>query len=122
MRPWVTGTCIALAVAFPAVVVAQILDAVLDDGLPAIVTVVLVAVVLAGPVVGASLTGRRASSPIVGIAIGATCLFLISGFGSLLRAAADESTTLTLVPFLTVVGGLLGLVGDLAARAGRTRP
>jgi hypothetical protein len=121
MRAWVTGTCIALAVAFPAVVVAQILDAVLDDGLPAVVTVVLVAVVLAGPVVGASLTGR-ASSPLVGIAIGATCLFLISAFGSLLRAAADESTTLTLVPLLTVVGGLLGLVGDLAARAGRTRP
>ena len=68
------------------------------------------------------LTGRRASSPLVGIAIGATCLFVISGFGSLLRAAADESTTLALVPLLTVVGGLLGLVGDLAVRAGRTRP
>ncbi|MFL6205677.1 MAG: hypothetical protein ACJ739_10035 [Acidimicrobiales bacterium] len=121
MRRWVLGTAVALAVAFPAVVVARILDAVLDDGLPAALTIALVAMVLAGPVVGGLVAGRRPGSGPVGIAIGATCLFLISSFGVLLRAAADESVAAYTIPLLTVLGGLLGLVGDLAARAGRTR-
>ena len=121
MRAWVMGTCVALAVAFPAVVVAQILDSVLDDGLPAVLTVVLIAVVLAAPVVGASMAGRTHDGGPVGIAIGATSLFVITGFAALLRTAADESVAGYTIPALTVLGGLLGLVGDLAARAGRTR-
>jgi hypothetical protein len=115
------GTCVALAVAFPAVVVAQILDSVLDDGLPAVLTVVLIAVVLAAPIVGASTAARTHGGGPVGIAIGATSLFVITGFAALLRSAADESIAASTIPVLTVLGGLLGLVGALVARAGRTR-
>jgi hypothetical protein len=121
MRAWVTGTCAGLAVAFPAVVVAQILDAVLDDGRPALVTVLAIAVILAGPVVGAYLAGRQDRSGLIGIAIGATCLFVIAGFGALRRGVADEDVAIWTVPALTVVGGVLGLIGALAGQAGRTR-
>ena len=121
MRAWVTGTCAGLAVAFPAVVVAQILDAVLDDGRPAVVTVLAIAVILAGPVVGAYLAGRQDRSGLVGIAIGATCLFVIAGFGALRRGVADEDVAIWTVPALMVVGGVLGLIGALAGQAGRTR-
>ena len=123
MRAWVTGTCVALAVAFPAVVLAQILEAVLDDGRPGWLTVLLIAVVLAGPVVGASAVGRRDASGLIGIAIGATCLFVIAGFGAIRRGVADEDVALWTVPALMVLGGLLGLIGALVAQAqaGRTR-
>ena len=121
MRAWVTGTCVALAVAFPAVVIARILDALIDGDLPAVVTVIVVAVVLAGPVVGGYAAGRTDPRGPVGIASGATCLLLIAGFGALLRAVADESVAVYTIPLLTVLGGLLGFVGDLAARAARTR-
>ena len=121
MRAWVTGTCIALAVSFPAVVVARILDAVLDDDRPALITVLLVAVVLAGPVVGAAMVGRGGTSAVVGFAIGATCLFVIAGFGAILRGLEDEDVTAWTVPALAGIGGVLGSVGAVAARAGRTR-
>ena len=121
MRAWVRGTCVGLAVAFPAVVVAQILDAVLDDGLPAVLTVVVIAIILAGPVVGAFAAGRRDRSGLLGIAIGATCLFVIAGFGALRRAVADDGVEVWTVPALTVLGGVLGSIGALAASAGRTR-
>ena len=121
MQEWVRGTCVGLAVAFPAVVLAQILDAVLDDGLPAILTVVVIAVVLAAPVVGAFVAGRRDRSGLLGIAIGATCLFVIAGFGALRRGVADEEVQVWTVPALTIVGGVLGLIGALAAPPGRTR-
>ena len=122
MRAWVTGTSIGLAVAFPAVVVAQILDAILDDGRPALVTVLLLAVVLAGPVVGAFVAaGRRDRGLLVGVAIGATCLFVIAGFGALRRGVADEDVELWTVPALTIIGGVLGAVGVLGSRAARTR-
>ena len=122
MRAWVMGTCVALAVSFPAVVVAQILDALLDDDVPAVVTVLLTAVILAGAVVGAFVAGRRDRSGLVGIAIGATCLFVIAGFGALRRGVADEDVAGWTVPALTVLGGLLGLIGALMGRpTGRTR-
>jgi len=122
MRAWVTGTCTALAVAFPAVVVAQILDAILDDGRPALVTVLLLAVILAGPVVGAFVaTGQRTRGLLIGVAIGATCLLVIAGFGALRRGVADEDVELWTVPALTIVGGVLGTVGALGSRAARTR-
>ena len=121
MRAWVLGTGVALAVAFPAVVVAQIVDAVLDDGRPSWLTVLLIAVVLAGPVVGAAAAGRQDASGLIGIAIGATCLFVIAGFGAIRRSVDDDDVALWTIPALMVVGGLLGLVGGLAAQAGRTR-
>ena len=123
MRAWVTGTCIGLAVAFPAVVAAQILDAILDDGRPALVTVLLLAVILAGPVVGAFVAaGRRDDRGLlIGVAIGATCLFVIAGFGALRRGVADEDVELWTVPALTIIGGVLGAVGVLGSRAARTR-
>jgi len=117
----VLGTGVALAVAFPAVVVGQIVDAVLDDGRPGWVTVVVVAVVLAGPVVGAAVAGDRDASGLIGIAIGATSLFIVSAFGVVRESVADEDVALWTVPLLTVLGGLLGLIGSLAAQAGRTR-
>ncbi len=121
MRTWVTGTCVALAVAFPAVVVFQILDAILDDGVGGWLTVFFIVVVLAGPLTGGVYSGRRDASGLIGIAIGATCLFLIAGFGALRRGVADEDVAVWTIPALTVLGGFLGLIGALAAQAGRTR-
>jgi hypothetical protein len=124
MRRWAIGTGVALAIALPATVVAQVLDAVRDDGLPAPVTVGLTLLVLAGPVVGSFVAGRQRVSRwgLRGIAIGAASLLLISAFGALRRAVADEDVAAFAVPALTVAGGLLGFIGDRAAAAGRTRP
>jgi hypothetical protein len=121
MRAWVMGTCVGVAVAFPAIVVAQILDAVLDDGLPAVVAILVVAVVLAAPVIGAFAAGRQDHRGLIGIAIGSTCLFVIAGFGALRRGVAGDEVEAWTVPALTVIGGLLGSIGALASQAGRTR-
>ena len=122
MRRWVLGLGAGLAVSFPAVVVAQILAAVLDDDRPAWATVALATVVLLGPVVGAFVAGRPRGRAAVGVAIGAACLFVISGFGVLRQSVAGDDAAVWTVPALTVLGGVLGWIGDLAARAGRTRP
>ena len=123
MRRWATGTGVALAVAFPATVVAQIIDAVADDGLPVVATVILTALVLAGPAIGAFVAGRQRASRwgIRGVAIGATCLLVIGVFGAVRRAVADEDTAAFVIPVLVAVGGLAGWIGDRAAAAGRTR-
>ena len=57
----------------------------------------------------------------IGVAIGATCLLIIAGFGALRRSVGDEAVELWTVPGLTIVGGVLGAVGVLGSRAGRTR-
>ena len=121
MRAWVLGTAVALAVAFPAVVLAQILDAVLDDGRPGWITVLLLAVVLAAPVVGAAVAAPPQAPGLTGIAVGATCLFLVAAFGVVRQGVSDEDVALWTVPALTILGGLLGSIGALAAAAGRTR-
>jgi hypothetical protein len=46
---------------------------------------------------------------------------VISGFGVIRRSVDDDDVALWTVPALTILGGLLGLVGGLAAQAGRTR-
>jgi hypothetical protein len=114
---------VGLAIAFPAAVAAQILDAVADDGLPVLATVALTALVLAGPVAGAFVAGRQRASRwgLRGIAIGAACLLLIAVFGAVRRAVADEETAAFAIPVLTLVGGVLGYIGGRAAAAGRTR-
>ncbi len=123
-RGWLVGISVGLAIAFPATIAAQVIDAVRDDGLPVIATVALTAVVLAGAAIGAFVAGRRRRSRwgLRGIAIGAACLFVIAVFGAVRQAVADEETAAFAVPVLTVVGGALGLVGDRAAAAARRRP
>jgi putative membrane protein (TIGR04086 family) len=122
-RAWLHGVAVSLAVAFPATIVAQVLDAVRDDDLPVVATVGLSLIVLAGPVVGAFAAGRQRRSRwgLRGITIGATCLLLIAVFGAIRQAAADEDPVAFAIPVLAIVGGALGLVGDRAAAAARRR-
>ena len=123
-RAWLQGFAVALAIAFPPTVVAQIVDAVRDDDIPAAATVVLTLIVLTGPVVGAYVAGRgrRARWGVRGATIGAVCLLVIAVFGAIRQAAADEDTTAFAIPVLAIAGGVLGFVGDRAASAARRRP
>ena len=98
MRAWVAGTCVAVAVAFPAVFVARILDAVLEDDVPGMVTILLLTVVLAGPVAGGAAGGRWEGTGFIGAGIGATCLFLVAGFEAIRRGIADESVQAWTIP------------------------
>jgi hypothetical protein len=123
-RAWLLGLGVGLAIALPPTIVAQVIDAIRDDGLPVIATVALTAVVLAGPVIGGFVTGRQRSSRwgVRGVSIGAACLFLIAVFGAVRQAVADEDTPAFAIPALTLVGGALGLVGERAGAAARRRP
>ena len=122
-RAWLTGLGVSLAIAFPATVVAQILDALGDDDLPVAVTVALSVIVLAGPVVGAFTAARRRRTRrgVGGVLLGAACLFVIAVFGAIRQEASGDEPTAFAIPVLVITGGLLGLIGDRAAAAGRTR-
>jgi hypothetical protein len=116
-------------VSLPAALVAQVLDAIVDDELPLAVTGPLGIVALAGAAVAGWLVGRRGrhgrcTRLVVGAAVGAAVLALLAGLGLVRQAAAGDDVHATALPALAGAGALLGLVGAaLGSRtAARTRP
>ena len=119
------GLGTALAVSLPAALLAQVLDAVLDDDLPLLVTTPLAVVVLAGAVAGGWAVGRRSRGRrLLGALVGAVALGLVVGLGVLRERASGEEVRAVVVPVTMVGGAALGLLGSGlgARRAARTRP
>ncbi len=113
----------------PAALVAQVLDAVVDDELPLAITVPLGVIALAGAAVGGWSVGRRGrhgrgARLLVGAAVGAVVLGLLAGLGLVRQAAAGNDVRAAALPALALAGVLLGLGGAaLGSRsAARTRP
>ncbi len=113
----------------PAALVAQVLDAVLEDELPLPLTALLGAIALAGAAVGGGLVGRRGrhgrgARLAAGAGVGAVVLGLLAGLGLVRQAAAGDDVRAAALPALALAGALLGLGGAaLGSRsAARTRP
>ncbi len=120
----VRGVGLALAVAVPAALLAQVLDAVTDD--PGVLAYPLVLVVLAGMAVGGDLVGRRAShAPArLGAATGLIAIAVVQALGIARRAVAGDDIAWATVPVITAVATALAASAAVRAarRAGRTRP
>jgi predicted permease len=116
----------ALAVSLPATLLAQIVDALRDDDLPAAVTVPLAVVVMAGAVLGGWLVGRRRprGQALVAAGAGALALGLVTVLGVARREAVGSDTDAWAVPAFMVWGALLASLGSAAGgrAAARTRP
>ncbi len=101
-----------LAVALPAVLLAQVLDAMADDDLSALVAVPLALVALAGALVGGALVRRRPGGAwALAALVGAAVMALIGGLGAARTSVAGESTDLALLATSVGAGALLGIVG-----------
>jgi peptidoglycan/LPS O-acetylase OafA/YrhL len=119
------GLGAALAVSLPPALLAQVLDAVLDDDLPLLVTTPLAVAVLGGAVAGGWAVARRSRGPrLLGALVGAVVLGLVVGLGVLRERASGEEARAAVVPVAMVAGAALGLLGSSlgARRAARTRP
>ena len=120
-----SGVGVALAVALPAALAAQVVDALHEgEGTPSGV-LLLAPVVLAGALVGGLVVGhRRPARPwLLGGTAGAVAIALVQALGVARRLIADEGVTWSAVPVTVVLGGALGALGALLAsrRAGRKR-
>jgi hypothetical protein len=119
------GVGLALAVAVPAALLAQVVDAVSDDD-PGLLTYPLALVVLAGMVVGGDFVGRRAAgAPArLGAITGLVAITVVQALGIARRAVAGDDIAWATVPAVTAVAVLLaaGAGARRARQAGRTRP
>ncbi len=119
------GVGLALAVAGPAALLAQVVDAASDDD-PGLLTYPLALVVLAGMATGGDLVGRRASGgPVrLGAITGLVAIAVVQALGIARRAVAGDDIAWATVPAVTAVAVLLaaGAAGLRARKAGRTRP
>jgi len=121
LRTFAVGLGAALAVAAPAALVAQILDAVTDGDLAVAVTVPLALVVLLGAPVGgwaAVRDGGSTSLPLMA-GIGAVAMGLVAALGAVRQQVADEDVTWEALPATVVLGACLALVGASLGRRGR---
>jgi hypothetical protein len=119
------GVGLALAVAVPAALLAQVVDAVSDDD-PGLLAYPLALVVLAGMAAGGDLVGRRASqAPArLGAITGLVAIAVVQALGIARRAVAGDDIAWATVPAVTVVAVVLaaGAAARRARQAGRTRP
>jgi hypothetical protein len=129
----VLGAGVALAVALPAALVAQVADALAegDDGAPAALTYPLAGLVLLGAAVGGRAVGRhvglgggRGRAPALGGAAGLVAVTVVQVLGVARRLVADEDVAWGTIPVVLVVGAALaaGAAALASRRAGRTRP
>lgn len=122
------GIGAALAVSLPLALLAQILDTVIEGGLPGAAATALAVAAMVGPPVGGFVVGRRHPSALrwaIGFLAGAVALGLVATLGAV-RASADDDTDVSaaVVPGLALWGGVLGTAGVALGgrRAARTRP
>lgn len=116
------GALVALAVAGPATLLAQVIDLVVDGNGP--VAYLLSLVVLAGIAVGGWSVGQRGEGPAVAGAAGLLAIVVVQALGIARRTVADEDVAWTTVPAVTLLALAIAVgTATLAARrAGRTRP
>jgi hypothetical protein len=119
------GAGVALAVAAPAALAAQVLEAVRDDSGPTWLTFGLVLVVYAGVGLGGWTVGRRARARAVmlGGAAGLVSIAAVLTLGVARRAVAGEDVAWATVPASAALGvGVAAVMAALATRRpGRTR-
>ena len=119
------GIGVALAVAVPAALAAQVLDAATDDD-PGLLAYALALLVLAGAVLGGRAVARQAPDRpvLLGAAAGFVAIALVQVLGALRRSVAGHDVAWATVPLVTLVA--VGLAAGAAAltgrRPGRTRP
>lgn len=121
-----SGAGAALAVALPATLLAQILDATADDGIADAPLLTLSAVVLVGAGVGGWVVAGRRVPPLAPLAAAAGFLAMavVQGLGVARRALAGEDVAWNVVPVVLLAGtAVAGLAAVLTRRrAGRSRP
>jgi putative membrane protein (TIGR04086 family) len=119
------GAGVALAVAMPAALVAQVIDAVTDDD-PGLLAYPLSLVVLAGVALGGRYVAQRtADGPIAhGALAGLLAIGLVQALGVLRRSAGGDDVAWATVPVVTLIAvALAAAAAALTARQpGRTRP
>ena len=124
------GVGAALAVAFPAALVGQVVDALVEgDDTPAAVYL-LVPVILGAMVLGGWVTGARGRSaadarPRMEAAVtGLLAITVVLGLGAARQAAAGDDVAWATVPGTALVAVALAVAGSALGRRapGRTRP
>lgn len=117
------GAGAALALALPATLLAQVLDALADDGDTPALVFALVPVVLAGMVFGGWVVGRRGTPPVVGLGAlaGLVAIALVQTLGVVRRLVADEAVAWGGVPAFLALGAALGVAGAALGRRADAR-
>jgi len=127
-RPVAAGVGAGAAISVPAALVAQVLEAVLDDGLPAAGAVVLAVLAASGALVGPVVAARAGAGRGTCLLAGAVLLTLVAGLGVGRRAAAGDALRAEVLPAAVAVGAALGAAGGAIGStrrrrgAARTRP
>jgi hypothetical protein len=121
LRSVAVGAAAALALALPATLVAQILDATADDGIGDVPLLALSALVMAGAAVGGWVVARRDVRPRAPLAAaaGLIAMSLVQGLGVARRLVADEDVDWGVVPGVLLLGSA---VAAFAAIVSRRRP
>lgn len=124
--PLLAGIGVALAVALPPALVAQVIDASGDGDLSGAITYPVVTLVLAGMCLGGLTAAARASDRKVLVAAAAALVAtaLVQGLGIVRRSVAGEDVAWGTVPVVAMlsVGAAAGSAALVTRRAGRTRP
>jgi predicted permease len=118
LRALAAGVGAALAIAVPATLLAQVLDATADDGLADVPLLLLSGVVIAGAALGGWVVARRAVPPVVplGAAAGLLAITVVQGLGVARRLAADEEVAWHVVPGVLLLGTAAAAVAALVSR------
>jgi putative membrane protein (TIGR04086 family) len=120
------GAGVALAIAVPAALLAQIADTLADDRPTPGWVYLLVLVVMLGLTVGGVAAGRRAPdhAGAAGALAGLTAIVVVQVVGILRREVIDADVAWATIPFTTGLGVVFGYLGGAAGShwPGRTRP
>ena len=124
MRVVMLGIGLALAVALPAALLAQVLDSMADKGDTPTAVLALVPVVLAGMVLGGWVVGQRAPTRPVssGGLAGLVAIAVVLALGAARRMVADEEVAWAGATGVVLVGALLGAGGAALGRRHPARP
>lgn len=130
------GVGATLAVALPAALIAQVLDARSENGLPGAVSALIATVTLLGAGVGGWIVGTRPARPSLLVAglSGLLAVGLVQALGVVWRTIADEEVAWGGDVLVLVLGGVAAVTGaalgrwaldrsrDQAPPPARTRP
>ena len=119
------GAGLALAIAFPAALVAQIVDTLADDESTPGWVYLLVLVVMVGLVIGGFAAGRRQPdrAGTAGALAGLLAILVVQIVGIIRRVVIDAGVAWGTIPFTTGLGVVFAYLGGAAGSRwpGRTR-
>jgi TRAP-type C4-dicarboxylate transport system permease small subunit len=127
LRVVALGAGVALAIALPAALLAQVLEALRDTGDdPGALTYALAVVVLVAVALGGCAVGRQRSAPsaLLGAVAGLAAITVVLALGIARRLVAGDDVAWGTVPATAVLAMSLAATGSAltARRTGRTRP